>query len=80
MSDPGQPDVEANVGVLRGELGGQPVAAARHTFGDDDQRVRPVMTALAAAFIRNDRIITRREGAIALALYVLFVAITVLRG
>ena len=39
-----------------------------------------VMTALAAVFIRNDRVITRREGAIALALYVLFAAITVLRG
>jgi cation:H+ antiporter len=39
-----------------------------------------VMTALAAAFILNDRVITRREGAIALALYVLFAAITVLRG
>ena len=39
-----------------------------------------VMTAVAAAFIRNDRVITRREGAIALALYVLFAAITVLRG
>ena len=39
-----------------------------------------VMTALAAAFIRNDRVITRREGAIALSLDVLFAAITVIRG
>jgi cation:H+ antiporter len=39
-----------------------------------------VMTALAAFFIRNDRVITRREGATALALYVLFAAITVIRG
>ena len=39
-----------------------------------------VMTALAAVFIRNDRVITRREGATALALYVLFAAITVIRG
>lgn len=39
-----------------------------------------VMTALAAAFIRTDRTITRREGAIALALYILFAAMTVIRG
>jgi cation:H+ antiporter len=39
-----------------------------------------VMTALAAAFIRSDRVITRREGATALALYVLFAATTVIRG
>ena len=39
-----------------------------------------VMTALAALFIRSQRLITRVEGAVALALYVVFMVITVLRG
>jgi cation:H+ antiporter len=39
-----------------------------------------VMTALAAAFIRSERCISRREGGVALALYLAFAALTVARG
>jgi cation:H+ antiporter len=39
-----------------------------------------VMTALAVTFIRTERLITRREGATVVALYVLFAVITVVRG
>jgi cation:H+ antiporter len=39
-----------------------------------------LMTGVAAAFIRGERTISRREGAVALALYVAFTALTVARG
>lgn len=39
-----------------------------------------VMTAVAAVFIRSDRTISRPEGAIAVALYAVFMAVTVARG
>lgn len=39
-----------------------------------------LMTVLAAVFIRTQRTITRMEGAVALALYVAFTVITVVRG
>ncbi len=39
-----------------------------------------LMTALAAAFIRTERTITRLEGAVAVALYVAFTVVTVIRG
>lgn len=39
-----------------------------------------VMTALAAWFIRSERHVTRLEGAVALALYLAFTLVTVLRG
>jgi cation:H+ antiporter len=38
------------------------------------------MTALAAIFIRTERTISRREGAIAVLLYVVFAVLTVARG
>jgi cation:H+ antiporter len=39
-----------------------------------------VITVLAAAFIRSERFISRREGMIVVAAYAVFVAITVIRG
>lgn len=39
-----------------------------------------LMTGIAATFIRTERTISRSEGAIAVALYVIFAAITVVRG
>ncbi|HEY6725187.1 MAG TPA: calcium/sodium antiporter [Polyangiaceae bacterium] len=39
-----------------------------------------VMTAVAAVFIRSDRTISRQEGALAVALYVVFVAATIAPG
>jgi cation:H+ antiporter len=39
-----------------------------------------VMTGVAACFIRSERTITRLEGGVAVALYALFMAITVARG
>jgi cation:H+ antiporter len=39
-----------------------------------------VMTALAAAFIRTERTISRREGATVVVLYAAFVVVTVVRG
>jgi len=39
-----------------------------------------VMTAVAAVLIRSDRTISRTEGAVAVGLYVVFVAITIARG
>jgi cation:H+ antiporter len=39
-----------------------------------------VMTVLAAGFIRTERTISRLEGAFAVALYVVFTAVTVMRG
>jgi cation:H+ antiporter len=39
-----------------------------------------LMTAVAAAFIRSERTISRREGAFALLLYGAFTAVTIARG
>ncbi len=39
-----------------------------------------LMTGLAAVFIRSQRLITRAEGAVALALYIAFMVVSVLRG
>ena len=39
-----------------------------------------LMTGLAAAFIRTERTISRAEGAVALALYIIIVAFSVIRG
>ncbi|HEX2880800.1 MAG TPA: calcium:sodium antiporter, partial [Polyangiaceae bacterium] len=39
-----------------------------------------VMTALAATFIRTERIISRSEGAVAVTCYAVFTLITVIRG
>lgn len=39
-----------------------------------------VMTAIAAIFIRSERTISRQEGAIAVALYLAFTAIVIIRG
>jgi cation:H+ antiporter len=56
-----------------------PVAASFVTLGVDLAAL-VIMTSFAAAFIRSERVVSRREGAIVLALYVTFVVITVLRG
>jgi cation:H+ antiporter len=56
-----------------------PVAAPLRTLGQDLAALI-LMTALAAMFIRSERIISRREGATVVILYVAFVAITVARG
>jgi cation:H+ antiporter len=55
------------------------VAAPLPTLGLDLAALI-IMTALAAIFIRTERIISRREGATAVLLYVLFAVITVVRG
>ncbi len=39
-----------------------------------------VMTVLVAAFIRSERIISRAEGAVAMALFVAYMAVTIARG
>jgi cation:H+ antiporter len=45
-----------------------------------DMAALMVMTALVALFIRTERTVTRHEGAAALALYVTFAIVTVIRG
>lgn len=55
------------------------VGAPLHTLGVDLVGLL-VMTGLAAAFIRTERTISRLEGGIALACYVMFTVVTVGRG
>ena len=55
-----------------------PVAAPLPTVGVDLVALG-VMTALAAVFIRTERIISRREGAVAVILYAVFAVVTVAR-
>jgi cation:H+ antiporter len=55
------------------------VAAPLSTLGLDIVAL-VVMTALAAVFIRTERFISRSEGGIVVALYVVFAVITVARG
>ncbi len=55
------------------------VAAPLPTLGVDLAALG-VMTALAAAFIRTERTISRREGATAVVLYAAFAVVTVARG
>lgn len=56
-----------------------PVAAPLQTLGVDLVALLS-MTVLAAAFIRSERTISRREGGLALAAYAVFVASTMARG
>lgn len=56
-----------------------PVGAPLRTLGVDLIALF-VMTALAATFIRTERTISRLEGAVVLALYVVFTVVTVVRG
>lgn len=56
-----------------------PVGAPLNTLGVDLVAL-VVITGLAATFIRSDRTITRLEGGIALACYIVFTVVTVGRG
>jgi Na+/H+ antiporter NhaA len=55
------------------------MGAPLHTLGADLVAL-VVMTGLAAAVIRTERRISRLEGGVAVALYAMFTAITVVRG
>lgn len=56
-----------------------PVAAPLHSLGVDVAALL-IITLLGALFIRTERTITRREGAVAVALYAGFMLVTALRG
>lgn len=55
------------------------LSAPLHALGVD-LAVLVLMTVVAAIFIRTERTISRTEGAVAVALYVAFAVVTVLRG
>lgn len=56
-----------------------PVRAPLHTLGVDLAAL-VFMTGIAAMFIRSERTISRREGAVAVTLYVAFAVVTIVRG
>lgn len=55
------------------------VAAPLHELTDDLVALG-VMTAVVAALLRSDRLISRREGAVSVGLYAFFIATAILRG
>jgi len=56
-----------------------PVRAPLHTLGVDLAAL-VLMTGIAAMFIRSERTISRREGGVAVTLYVAFAVVTIVRG
>ncbi len=56
-----------------------PVRAPLHALGVDLAAL-VLMTGIAAMFIRSERTISRREGGVAVTLYVAFAVVTIVRG